>query len=390
VPHVIPFRIDIPESALDDLRERLAGTRWPAEIPGSGWSRGVPLDYLKDLAAYWKDGYDWRAAEARLNTFPQFTTEIDGTRVHFLHVRSPEPDAKPLIITHGWPGSFVEFLDVIGPLTDPRAHGGDPADAFHVVIPSIPGFGFSGPVPEAGWGVHRIADAWDTLMTELGYERYVAQGGDVGAVIAVELARTHPDHVAGVHVNMMITVPSGDPAEMASLTEQDGARLARLAQYDAEFSGYMKIQTTRPQTLAYGLTDSPVGQLAWIIEKFKDWTDPSTPLPEDAVDRDLLLTNVMLYWLTGTAGSSANLYFEGAELIKMIFTRSGNPPALTVPLGVAIFPHDIFVGIRKFAERDNATITHWTEFESGGHFASLERPAEFVGDVRTFGRSLKL
>ncbi|MGW4277514.1 epoxide hydrolase family protein [Streptomyces seoulensis] len=381
-----PFRIDIPQTQLDDLRSRLGATRWPDELPGVGWDRGVPLGYLKELAEYWRTSFDWRAAEAQLNAHPQFTEEIDGARVHFLHVRSPEPDATPLLLTHGWPGSVAEFLDVIGPLSDPRAHGGDPADAFHLVIPSLPGYGFSS-LTETGWDTPRIARAWAELMARLGYDRYVAQGGDAGAVISLELGRVDPGHVAGVHVNMLMTFPSGDPAELAALDERDQARLGRLARFDAELSGYMKLQQTRPQTLAYALTDSPAGQLAWIVEKFLDWTG-ATALPEDAVDRDRLLTNVTIYWLTATAGSSAQFYYEGAAGVRAAAAGSV-PPPLTVPVGVAVFPDDIFVPVRSLADRDIPTITHWTEFEQGGHFAALEQPAALTGDIRAFARSLR-
>ncbi|MFF4550000.1 epoxide hydrolase family protein [Streptomyces sp. NPDC001406] len=381
-----PFRIDIPQAQLDDLHRRLDATRWPDELPGVGWDRGVPLGYLKELAEYWRTSFDWRAAEAQLNAHPQFTEEIDGARVHFLHVRSTEPDATPLLLTHGWPGSVAEFLDVIGPLTDPRAHGGDPADAFHLVIPSIPGYGFSS-LTETGWDTARIARAWAELMARLGYDRYVAQGGDAGAVISLELGRIDPEHVAGVHVNMLMTFPSGDPAELAALDERDQARLGKLARFDAELSGYMKLQQTRPQTLAYALTDSPVGQLAWIVEKFLDWTG-ATALPEDAVDRDRLLTNVTIYWLTATAGSSAQFYYEGAAGVRAAAAGSV-PPPLTVPVGVAVFPDDIFVPVRSLADRDIPTITHWTEFEQGGHFAALEQPAALTGDIRAFARSLR-
>src|SRR5215216_6827184 len=279
-----PFRIDIPQADLDDLRDRLHRTRWPDELPGLGWTRGVPFGYLKELAAYWADGYDWRKQEARLNEFPQFTTTIDAATIHFLHVRSPEPDALPLILTHGWPGSIVEFLELIGPLTDPGAHGGDPADAFHLVIPSLPGFGFSGPLSDTGWTYARIAGAFVELMARLGYDRYGVQGGDVGAFVAPVVGRLAPDHVIGVHVNALVTFPSGDPAELADLTEAEQQRLARMRHFQDDMMGYSAIQGTRPQTLAYGLTDSPVGQLAWIVEKFKEWTDPSAELPEDAVD----------------------------------------------------------------------------------------------------------
>jgi microsomal epoxide hydrolase len=382
-----PFRIEIPQADLDDLHSRLERTRWPDELPDVGWERGVPLEYLKGLAEYWRTSYDWRAAEAQLNEYPQFITEIDGANVHFLHVKSPEPDAVPLLLTHGWPGSVVEFLDLIGPLTDPRAHGGDPADAFHLVIPSIPGYGFSRPLPAAGWDVPRIANAWAELMHRLGYQRYGAQGGDAGSPISLVLGIMRPDEVIGVHVNMLMTFPSGDPAELAALNETDQQRLGKLVEFDQNLSGYMKIMATRPQTLAYALTDSPVGQLAWIVEKFKEWTD-SDKAPEDAVDRDRLLTLVSIYWLTGTAGSSAQFYYEGAEAVRQAASGAAPPPT-TVPVGVAVFPHDLFVPIRSFADRDIATIQQWTEFESGGHFAALEEPELLIGDVRTFFRSLR-
>src|SRR5262245_13659830 len=334
-----PFRIDIPQDQLDDLQRRLAHTRWPDELPAVGWSRGVPLTYLKELAEYWRISYDWRAAEARLNRFSQSATLIDGANVHFLHVRSPEPDALPLLLTHGWPGSVAEFLEVIGPLPDPQAHGGDRADAFHLVIPSIPGYGFSGPIRETGWNFSRIANAWAELMKRLGYARYAAQGGDVGALISLSLAGIHPEQVVGVHVNMLVTPPDGDPSELPDLSETDQARLGRMAHFVAELSGYMKLQSTRPQTLSYGLTDSPAGQLAWIVEKFREWTD-SAKVPEDAVDRDLLLTNVSIYCLTATAGSSAQLYVETAAMLPTAAVRPPAPPPLSVPLGVAVFPHD--------------------------------------------------
>ena len=353
-----PFQIDIPEADLDDLRRRLADTRWPDELPGVGWDRGVPLAYLRDLAGYWRTGFDWRAAEARLNRYPQYRTEIDGATVHLLHVRSPEPDAVPLLLTHGWPGSVAEFLDVIGPLTDPRAHGGDPADAFHLVIPSIPGYGFSGPLTEAGWDVPRIATAWAELMRRLGYHRYGAQGGDAGSPISLALATMFPEQVIGVHVNMLMTFPSGDPADLVGLSDGDLGRLGALSRFDSELSGYMRLQQTRPQTLAYALNDSPVGQLAWIVERFQEWTGTGK-VPEDVVDRDQLLTNVTIYWLTATAGSSAQFYYEGAAAVRAA-ASGAKPPPVTVPVGVAVFPHDIFLPVRRLAERDLSTITHWT------------------------------
>jgi microsomal epoxide hydrolase len=381
-----PFRVDIPDTAIEDLRRRIAATRWPDELPGVGWQRGVPLEYLRELAEYWATSYDWRAAEARLNAHPQFRTEIDGMPIHFLHVRSPEPDAVPLLLTHGWPGSVAEFLDVIGPLTDPRAYGADPDVAFHLVIPSLPGYGFSTPLTETGWDVPRIAGAWAELMRRLGYDSYVAQGGDAGSVISLHLGRVDPDHVRGVHVNMLMAFPSGDPAELADLSESDQARLGKLVQFDQDMSAYMKLQQTRPQTLAYGLTDSPVGQLAWIVEKCKEWTD-SDKSPEDAIDRDRLLTLVSVYWFTATAGSSAQFYYEGAEGVRM--AASGTvPPPVPAPVGIAVFPHDFILPIRRIAERDVPSITHWTEFDRGGHFAALEQPELLVGDIRAFVRSL--
>ena len=379
-----PFRIDIPQADLDDLRDRLARTRWPDELPGVGWAYGVPLAYLKELAAYWRDGYNWRRHEARLNEFPQFTTTIDGAGVHFLHVRSPAPDALPLILTHGWPGSIVEFLDVIGPLTDPRAHGGDPADAFHLVIPSIPGYGFSGPTRDTGWTTSRVASAWAELMARLGYQRYGAQGGDWGAFVAPQLGRVDPDHVVGVHLNAATFgfIPFGpvDPDELATFTDAEKARLQRLNTSTAgPGNGYFEIQATRPQTLAYALTDSPVGQLAWIVEKFKEWAHDAE-VPENAVDRDQLLTNVMLYWLTGTANSSARLYYEN------LHAASWSQQPGTTPTGVAVFAEDY--AIRRHAERGN-NIVHWSEFDRGGHFAAMEAPDLLVGDVRTFFRHLR-
>lgn len=379
-----PFRIDIPQADLDDLCERLARTRWPDELPGVGWSRGVPLTYLQELAEYWRTAYDWRAWEARLNAIPQFTTAIDGATIHFLHVRSPEPHALPLILTHGWPGSIVEFLDVIEPLTDPRPHGGDPADAFDVVVPSLPGYGFSGPAHDAGWTTARVAMAWAELMRRLGYQRYGAQGGDWGAFVSPELGRIDPDHVVGVHVNAATVgfIPFGpvEPDELASFSDAEKLRLDRLNRFLADGNGYFQIQATRPQTLAYALTDSPVGQLAWIVEKFKEWSYPSAELPEQAIARDRILTDVMLYWLTGTAGSSARTYYE-----NMHASSWGQQPGATLT-GVAVFAED--VAIRRFAERGN-NIVHWSEFERGGHFAALEAPDLLVADVRDFFRTVR-
>jgi pimeloyl-ACP methyl ester carboxylesterase len=382
-----PFRIEIPQADLDDMDRRLAATRWPAELPGAAWERGVPVGYLRELAEYWRSSYDWRAAERMLNQFPQFMDEIDGISVHFLHVRSPEPGATPMILTHGWPGSFAEFTSVIEPLTDPRAHGGDPDTAFHLVVPSIPGFGFSGRPAEPGWDMVRIAAAWAELMRRLGYDSYVAQGGDLGAWISLTLAGVDLPHVRGAHVNFLVTPPPPDTAALAGLEPADLERLGLLGQFVNNGSGYMKIQSTRPQTLAYGLTDSPVGQLAWITEKFFEWTD-SEKVPEDAVDRDQLLTNVMLYWLTASAGPAANLYYEIADFLPTAATPPAPPPPLPVPLGVAVYPGDAAKPIRRFADQGFPNIVQWREFDRGGHFAAMEQPALFVEDLRNFARAL--
>jgi pimeloyl-ACP methyl ester carboxylesterase len=388
-PRIAPYRIDFPEGDLDDLRERLDRTRWPDELPGAGWDYGIPLGYLKELAHHWRHVYDWRAAEARLNEWPQFTTTIDGAHLHFAHIRSPEPDATALLMSHGWPGSIVEFTEVAGPLTDPRAHGGDPSDAFHLVLPGIPGFGLSGPTRERGWEFKRVAGAFAELMRRLGYGTYGVQGGDWGAAISREIGRIHPDRVIGVHLNLL-------PG--ANATQEPGAdELSRLAPHERrrtqaswerfqawlrDRQGYADIQATKPQTLAYGLTDSPVGQLAWIAEKFKEWTD-SRDRPEDAVDRDQMLTNVMLYWLTGTAGSSARIYYERAHADYW-----GTPPEPSpAPTALADFPHDNFIPLRHIADRTNH-IVQWTEYDRGGHFPAMEQPDLLVGDIRTFFRKL--
>ncbi|WP_406174205.1 epoxide hydrolase family protein [Streptomyces canus] len=389
---VRPFRLDIPQSDLDDLHDRLDRTRWPDDLSATGWAYGVPAGYLRELAHHWRHSYDWRAAEARLNEWPQFTTVIDGTTVHFAHVRSPEPDATPLVITHGWPGSIVEFLDVVGPLTDPVAHGGDAADAFHVVVPSIPGFGLSGPPADTGWEAGRIADAWAELMTRLGYERFGAQGGDWGSAISRELGRAHPERVIGVHLNLLPGAQAThEPTEeeLAPLAAEQRERALeswrRWSAWSGEGTGYAVLHSTRPQTLAYALTDSPVGQLAWIVEKFQEWTD-SAELPEEAVDRDRLLTNVMLYWLTGTAGSAARIYYERAHATGGRAARPTEPS--TAPTAVAVFPAEIQIPLRHKAERTE-NLVRWTEFDRGGHFAAMEEPDLLVDDVRAFFRQLR-
>jgi len=383
---ILPFRFEVAQGDLDDLDARLDLTRWPDELPGAGWSYGVPRDHVRRLAEHWRHGYDWRAAEARLNAWPQFTTVIDGATVQFAHIRSPEPDATPLIMTHGWPGSIVEFTGIAGMLTDPRAHGGDPADAFHLVLPSIPGFGPSGPTRDSGWEFRRVAAAFGELMRRLGYERFGTQGGDWGAAISREIGRTHPEQIIGVHLNLLpgasaLTEPTGE--ELAALDPVE--RAATLASWerqkvwDRERAGYAALQATRPQTLSYALADSPVGQLAWIAEKFAEWSDPDIVL-----DRDHLLTNVMLYWLTGTAGSSARIYYERAH------TDYGGPmyPPSSAPTALAVLPHDNFIPLRHIADRSN-DIVRWTPFERGGHFAAMEVPEDLAADIRAFFRSLR-
>jgi pimeloyl-ACP methyl ester carboxylesterase len=368
---VKPFTIAIPQADLDDLRERLARTRWPDELPGVGWNYGVPLDYVKRLAAYWQTGYDWRAWEAKLNAHPQFTTEIDGQNIHFLHVQSPEPNAFPLVLTHGWPGSIVEYLDVIGPLTNPRAHGGDGADAFHLVIPSLPGFGFSGPTHETGWNRYRTAKAWAALMARLGYTRYGAVGNDAGSFVNPELGRSDPEHVAGIHVTQIFSFPSGDPAELADLTPEEQRELETLQWFYQNKMSFNTLMSQQPQTLAFALLDSPIGLLAW-----------NGQLLGEDLDDDFALTNVMLYWLTGTAGSAARFYYEDAHA-----TEKPTEPT-TIPIGVAAFGGD-FSGIRRFAHRDHKNIVSWNVYDHGGHFAAHKAPDLLVGDVRGFFRRFR-
>ncbi|TDC61309.1 epoxide hydrolase [Micromonospora sp. KC207] len=375
-----PFRIAIPQADLDDLATRLAATRWP-ELPDVGWQRGVPASYLRELAGYWRTGYDWRKHETALNDIPQYVTDVDGQRLHFLHVRSPEPDATPLLLLHGWPGSFVEFLDTLGPLADPRSHGGDPDDAFHLVVPSLPGFGFSAPLVGPGWGTQRMAGALGRLMARLGYDRYGVQGGDTGSWVASALGRQAPDRVIGVHVNALFTFPTGAEGELDGLTEVEQRRLADMAEYN---DGYLQIQAKSPHTLAYGLHDSPAAQLAWIVEHFQRLTDhPDDGLPDDAVDRDRLLTNVTLYWLTGTGGSAAQVYYEDITAAAW----SDEAGRGDVPTGVLVATaRDLTV--RRLAERDHHVV-RWTEYDRGGHFFAMEQPALLVDDLRAFFRTLR-
>jgi pimeloyl-ACP methyl ester carboxylesterase len=382
---VEPFRIEIPDDQLRDLRERLERTRWPERETVEDWSQGVPLAYLKELCSYWADGYDWRATEARLNAFPQFRTELDGLGIHFLHVRSPHPDALPLVISHGWPGSIVEFMKVIGPLTDPTAHGGVRHDAFHVVCPSLPGYGFSDKPGQPGWKVERIAAAWTQLMARLGYERYGAQGSDWGTSISASIGQQDPDHVAGIHLTPPLAAP--DPETFDDLTDAERAALASLEYGDEWDSGYSKEHETRPQTVGYSLVDSPAGLCAWIVEKFWSWTDCDGH-PENVLTRDELLDNLMLYWLPGTGASSARLYWESIRAVRELFTRA-NTDVVAVPTGCSIFPKEIQRPSRRWAEKRFTDIRYWNEPDRGGHFAAFEQPELFVDEVRSFFRLVR-
>ncbi|WP_106401160.1 epoxide hydrolase family protein [Actinocorallia populi] len=385
---VRPFRIDIPSSRLDDLAARLAGARWPDELPGVGWERGVPLDYLKELAEHWRTRYDWRAREAELNAHPQFMTCVEGQNLHFLHVRSPEPDAVPLLLLHGWPGTFADFLDVIGPLSDPRAHGGDPSDAFHLVIPSLPGFGFSTPLAGPGMGPARMAEVLAVLMSRLGYGSYGVQGYDTGSWVAPHLGSHASGQVMGIHLNALLTFPAGEEGEMDGLSELEQNRWERMQNFN---DGYLQCNSKRPQTVGYALHDSPVGQLAWMVEKFKELTHPEEALPEAAISRDRILTTVSLYWFTGTAASSAQVYYEEISAASWTGAEGWDaaawaPQRGTVPTGVLVSAHDVTV--RRWAERDH-TVVRWTELAEGGHFLSMEAPAVLVDDVRAFFRDLR-
>jgi len=372
------FTIEIADEQLDDLQRRLAATRWPEQELVDDWSQGIPLSYTREVAEYWADGYDWRAREALLNRFDQYVTEIDGTDIHFIHQRSPHEDAFPLLITHGWPGSVVEFQKVIEPLTNPTDHGGSAADAFHVVAPSLPGYGFSGKPPANGWGVEKIAEVWAELMARLGYDRWGAQGGDWGAAVTTQVGRDagaagEGNGCIAIHTNMPLGRPTAEAK--ANPTPEDLDAFASGAHYNNWDSGYSKEQSTRPQTVGYGLTDSPVGQMAWIMEKMWAWTDCDGH-PENALTRDEMLDNVMLYWLTASGASSARLYWES-------FGNMAGRGRVEVPTGVASFPREIIRAPRSWCEA-GYNLTHWTKMERGGHFGAWEEPEAFVADLRTF------
>lgn len=375
---ITPFTIDISADALDDLYRRLDATRWPEPETVVDWTQGSPLTKVQALCEYWRNGYDWRRIEAQLNSLGQFRTEIDGLGFHFLHVRSPHPNAMPLVMTHGWPGSVVEFMKVIGPLTDPVAHGGSADDAFHVVAPSLPGYGFSDKPTTTGWGVERIAKAWATLMGRLGYDRWVAQGGDWGSAVTTQIGIQQPEGCLGIHLNMPLAFPG--PDEMGDMTEFEQGALAGVMHYQQWDSGYSTQQKTRPQTLGYGLVDSPAGQAAWIYEKMWAWTD-NAGNPEDALTLDEMLDNIMLYWLPATGASSARLYWESFA--------SFQPALIEMPVGVSIFPKEIFRTSRRWAEKLFPNIIHWGQLDKGGHFAAWEQPEVFVDQIRTCFRAVR-
>jgi len=375
------FRIAIDDSVIDDLKQRLASTRLPDQIEGTGWDYGAELGYVQQLLEYWRDKYDWRAQEARLNEFDHFRTTIDGQSIHFVHARSPHPGALPIVISHGWPGSIVEFLKVIEPLRDPVAHGGNAEDAFHVVCPSLPGYGFSEPTRSRGWNAERMARAFSELMARLDYTSYGAQGGDWGSLITTQIAQVDPDHVCGIHLNM----PLGSPQANVELSEQEQKDLADLAQFQEAETGYQRIQGTKPQTLGFALNDSPAGLAAWIAEKFRTWSDCDGN-PENVYTNDELLTNITVYWVTQTITSSTRLYYEvmglGADASAMA------PQRVEVPTGVARFPKEILRFPRTWVEA-NYNVVHWTDMPRGGHFAAMEQPELFVDDVRKFFRRVR-
>jgi epoxide hydrolase len=382
---VVPFRIAVAEVELEDLRTRLQRTRWPEPETVGGWSQGVPLAYLQRLCDYWADGYDWRATERRLNALPQFRTVIDGLGIYFVHVRSPHPHALPLVMTHGWPGSIVEFLEVIGPLADPPAHGGNPADAFHVVCPALPGYGFSDKPTQPGWGIERVAVAWTVLMRRLGYERYGAQGSDWGTSVSANIGQQDPEHVVGIHLMPPLAAP--DPTTFDDLTDSERAALAALEHAAQWESGYSEEHATRPQTIGYALVDSPAALCAWVVEKFWAWTDSGGD-PEGVIGRDRLLDNLMLYWLPRTGASSARLYWESIRQINQWLSGAA-ADTVSVPTGCSVFPKELQRPSRRWAEKRFLDIRYWNEPARGGHFAAFEQPDLFVEEVRAFFRLVR-
>jgi len=374
-----PFTVDINPSAIDDLKQRLANSRLPEAQTVSDWSQGIPLNIVKEFSDYWRDGYDWFACQDRLNSYPQYLMELDGVDIHFLHIKSPEPNARPLLMTHGWPGSMLEFIQLIGPLTDPSKYGGDAQDAYHLVLPSIPGYGFSAKPTSAGWTTEKIADIWDRLMVNLGYQRYFAQGGDWGGVITASIGAQDLGHCAGIHVNLVV-VGAPDKAIMNAPTQQEVKALTQYQKYLQDGSAYAAIQGTRPQTIAYALADSPVGQMAWILEKFHQWSGPDALL--NSFSKDHLLDNISLYWLSNSAASSARLYWHS-------FAKS-DLSEVTVPTGASIFENELIQPSRRWAEQRFKNIQFWQENEGGGHFAAMEVPELFVQQLRECFRRMPL
>jgi microsomal epoxide hydrolase len=371
-----PFRIDVPQPVLDDLNRRLEATRWPEPIPGVEWDYGAKVDYIRELCDYWRTGYDWRLHEGHLNRHPQFLAEVDGVDIHYWHVKGKGPSPFPLLLVHGWPGSMFEFFTLIGRLTDPAAHGGNPADSFDVVIPSLPGFGWSGKPKERGWGISRISAAFDTLMTrDLGYARYGVQGGDWGGIIASRMGAAHADHVAAIHINFAV---AGPPAEM---DEADKEVLARRTAFSAQETGYSNVQASKPDSLTVAQSDSPAGLAAWVVEKFRTWSDCGGDV-EKAFSKDVLLTNLMFYWAPNSAASAARIYYES--------TRDGRAfgGKVEVPTGVAVFPAEPWVVPRKWVE-PRFNIQRWTEMPRGGHFAALEQPELLLNDIRAFFATIR-
>jgi pimeloyl-ACP methyl ester carboxylesterase len=379
---ITPFEVDIPQSQLDDLQQRLVNTRWPEKEAVNDWSQGIPLAYTRELAAYWSESYNWRRWENKLNGWPQLITQLEGVDIHSLHVKSPHENALPLVMTHGWPGSIVEFHKVIDPLVNPTAHGGSADDAFHLVCPTLPGYGFSGKPAQSGFNVDKIGVMWGQLMARLGYDRYVAQGGDWGSMVTQAIGQSQSEHCAGIHINMPICPP--DEEGMQDMTEREISALQGMADYDKFDSGYSKQQSTRPQTLGYGLADSPTGQMAWIVEKFWSWMDcgeGTDQHPENILSKDELLDNVMMYWLTNSSASSGRLYWESFSTINM--------DPIHIPVACSIFPKEIFRASQRWAEKRFTNITYWNDLDTGGHFAALEQPDTFVEELRKAFRGLR-
>jgi pimeloyl-ACP methyl ester carboxylesterase len=376
---VEPFKVSVPQNSIDDLQRRLEFTRWPERETVGDWSQGVPLEKAQALIAYWRNHYDWRQFESRVNALPQYRTQIDGLGIHFIHARSPHENALPIILTHGWPGSFVEFMEVINPLTDPTRFGGRAEDAFHVVVPSLPGFAFSEKPAEAGWGIDRIARAWATLMRRLSYDRWVAQGGDWGARVTHHLAQLRPQGLIAVHVNWQFVFPEKLPDNPTSAERR---AMARASWFASDQGGYFREQATRPQTIGYPLADSAAGQALWIYEKFQAWTDNQGD-PEDALSVDAMLDNISLYWFTNTAGSSARIYWESARAGLTSFTEK----RIELPMAASVFPREIFCPPKAWAEALWPNLFYWSELDKGGHFAAFEQPKVFTEEMRKAFRS---